>query len=172
MLCDDCKDKQASVHITKINNNQKTEKHLCDTCAQKSGELTFSSATDAKFAVQDFLKGMLGHGLAGPAQPRTAVCPGCGMTYSDFSRSGKIGCGQCYQTYGDRLEPLLRRIHGTAGHTGKVPKRGGGKLALRQQLRQLRDELDGLVGREEYEQAAKVRDEIKALEKQLSAEKG
>lgn len=170
MLCDDCKKKPASVHITKINNNQKTEKHLCDACAQKSGELSFSS--DAKFAVQDFLKGMLGHGPAGLTQSRsTASCPGCGMSYGDFGRSGKIGCGECYQTFGDRLEPVLRRIHGTANHTGKVPKRGGGKLAALQRLRQLRHELEGHVGREEYEQAARVRDEIKALEKELGAEK-
>jgi protein arginine kinase activator len=94
------------------------------------------------------------------------------MTYADFGRSGKIGCGECYTAYGDRLEPLLRRIHGTSCHTGKVPRRGGGKLALRQRLRQLKSELDGHVRNEEYEQAAKVRDEIKALEGQLKAERG
>ncbi|MDR7867624.1 MAG: UvrB/UvrC motif-containing protein [Sporomusaceae bacterium] len=171
MLCDDCKEKQASVHITKINNNQKTEKHLCDTCAEKAGELSFS--TDANFAFQDFLKGMMGASLAGPPQHRSeTACPNCGLTYGDFGRSGKIGCGECYTAYGDRLEPLLRRIHGTSAHTGKVPRRGGGKLALRQRLRQLRSELDRHVGREEYEQAAKVRDEIKALEGQINAEKG
>ncbi len=171
MLCDDCKEKPASVHITKINNNQKTEKHLCDTCAEKAGELTFS--TDANFAFQDFLKGMMGASLVGPPQHRgESACPSCGLTYGDFGRSGKIGCGECYTAYGDRLEPLLRRIHGTSAHTGKVPRRGGGKLALRQRLRQLRSELDRHVGREEYEQAAKVRDEIKALEGQINAEKG
>lgn len=171
MLCDDCKERPASVHITKINNNQKTEKHLCDVCAEKAGELSFS--TDANFAFQDFLKGMMGSSLAGlPHQRGEAACPNCGLTYGDFGRSGKIGCGECYTAYGDRLEPLLRRIHGTSTHTGKVPRRGGGKLALRQRLRQMKDELDRYVSREEYEQAAKVRDEIKALEGQINAEKG
>ncbi len=171
MLCDDCKEKQASVHITKINNNQKVEKHLCDSCAEKAGELSFS--TDANFAFQDFLKGMMGTSLAGPPKHRgEAVCPSCGLTYGDFGRSGKIGCGECYTAHGDRLEPLLRRIHGTSAHTGKVPRRGGGKLALRQKLRQLRSELDSHVGREEYELAAKVRDEIRALEGQIDGEKG
>jgi protein arginine kinase activator len=89
------------------------------------------------------------------------------MTYSDFSRGGKIGCSDCYSSYGERLEPLLRRIHGASSHTGKVPKRTGGKLALRQRLRLLRDNLERHVIREEYEQAAKVRDEVKTIEKEL-----
>jgi protein arginine kinase activator len=171
MLCDDCQERPASVHITKINNNQKTEKHLCEACAEKAGELTF--ATDANFVFQDFLKGMMGGSPAGlPQQRNEAACPNCGLTYSDFGRSGKIGCGECYTAYGDRLEPLLRRIHGTGSHTGKVPRRGGGKLALRQRLRQLKSDLERHVSNEEYEQAAKVRDEIKALEGQINGEKG
>jgi protein arginine kinase activator len=165
MLCDDCKERPASVHITQVNNNQKFEKHLCENCAQKSGELTF--ATESKFTVQDFLKGMFNHGFVNVAQPASeAPCPNCAMTYGDFSRGGKIGCSTCYATYGDRLEPLLRRIHGASSHTGKVPKRGGGKLSLRQQLLLLRRQLEGHVAKEEYEQAAKVRDEIRTLEQQ------
>jgi protein arginine kinase activator len=166
LLCDDCKERPASVHITQVNNNQKLEKHLCENCAAKSGELTFS--TDNKFTVQDFLKGMFNHGFANvPRHASEAPCPNCGMTYGDFSRGGKIGCSTCYTTYGERLEPLLRRIHGASSHTGKVPKRGGGKLTLRQRLVQLRHELECHVAKEEYEQAAKVRDEIRTLEQQL-----
>ncbi|MBP2655264.1 MAG: UvrB/UvrC protein [Firmicutes bacterium] len=166
MLCDDCKERPVSVHITKINNNQKTEKHLCEQCAQKYGEIQFS--TDNQFSVQDFLKGMFNHSFTNVPQYREEThCPNCGMTYSDFSRNGKIGCGECYAAYGERLEPLLRRIHGTSTHTGKIPKRSGGKLALKQRLKQLKQELEQCVGREEYEQAAKVRDEIKAIDKKL-----
>jgi len=167
MLCDNCKERPASVHITKINNNQKTEKHLCEQCAQNSGEINFSP--DANFSVQDLLKGMFSHGFSGSPQCQVeSACPSCGMTYDDFSRYGKIGCGDCFSAYGDRLEPLLRRIHGTCSHTGKVPKRSGGKMVTRQKLKQLRRELEGYVIREEYEQAARVRDEIRASEKELS----
>lgn len=167
MLCDDCRERPASVYITKIHNNQKTERHLCDVCAQKSGELSFS--TDAKFGVQELLKGMFNYGFANQAQPQVEqVCPHCGMSYTDFSRTGKLGCSGCFTAYGERLQPLLRRIHGTCSHTGKIPKRSGGKLADQQRLKQLRQDLDRHVSREEYEQAAKVRDEIKALEKDLN----
>lgn len=167
MLCDDCRERPANVHVTKINNNHKVERHLCDACAQKTGEISFS--TDTQFAVQDFLKGMLSHGFAGfPRSEAAARCPNCRMTFEDFSRSGKIGCSVCYDSFSDRLNPMLHRIHGTAGHTGKIPKRCGGALALRQRLKQLRQELEHFVSREEYEQAAKIRDDIKALEKELN----
>ncbi|EGO62873.1 UvrB/UvrC motif-containing protein [Acetonema longum] len=169
MLCDDCKKRPACVHITKIVNNQKVEKHLCEQCAQNAGELQF--ALDSSFSVHDFLKGMFTHGMidgGSPAVKNEIACPNCGMTYSDFSQNGKIGCSVCYTTYADRLERLLRRVHGASAHTGKVPCRTGGALVARQKIKQLKKTLEQLVAREEYEQAAKVRDEIKGLERNMS----
>lgn len=167
MLCDNCKERAASVHITQITNNEKVERHLCGQCAHNSGEMSF--VPDSQFTgIQDLLKGMFNHGFASlPQNKNESPCPSCGMTYGDFSRGGKIGCSDCFSTYGERIEPVLRRIHGTSSHTGKVPKRAGGKMAIRQKLKQLRQNLDNLVSREEYEQAAKIRDEVKALEKEL-----
>jgi len=167
MLCDDCKKRQACVHITKIANNQKIDKHLCEQCARESGEMIFS--TDHKFSVHDFLKGMFSNSFADAAQPKVEACANCGMTYRDFSRSGKIGCSACYSTFGSRLEPLLRRIHGASVHTGKVPRRSGGMLEIKQRIKQMRQQLEQYVANEEYEQAARLRDEIRNLEKELNA---
>ncbi len=164
MLCDECKIRPASIHITKINNNKKVERHLCEECAEKLGEMKV--AFQKNISVNDFLKGMFNLDFISD-KPQNVSCPNCGMTYDDFSRGGKIGCSVCYQTFYHQLEPLIRRIHGTCSHTGKVPKRAGGSLALKQKLKQLRHQLDQLVGREEYEKAAKVRDEIRALEVEL-----
>lgn len=166
MLCDQCKSKPACVHITKIVNNQKIEKHLCEECAQSSGEMSFSMVNN--FSVNDFLKGMFNYEFVNGASPISeAACPNCGMTYSDFSRSGKIGCSSCYQVFGAKLEPLIRRIHGTCGHTGKVPRRGQGTLEIKLRLKRMKQELERHIAAEEYEQAAKLRDEIRALEKQM-----
>ncbi|VBB08494.1 uvrb/uvrc motif [Lucifera butyrica] len=166
MLCDECKKNPACVHVTKITNNQKVERHLCEQCAQSLGEMKVSLNTS--FSVHDFLKGMFSHDfMEGNHFHNEAACPNCGMTYTDFSRGGKIGCGTCYQVFADRLEPLIRRIHGTCGHTGKVPKRTGGTIEVKQRLKRLRQELERYVAHEQYEQAAKVRDEIRSLEKQL-----
>lgn len=167
MLCDECRKRPACMHITKIVNSQKIEKHLCEQCAAEHGEMKISF--DDNFSVHDFLKGIFSntYGDNSHIQHETA-CSQCGMTYRDFSRNGKIGCNACYQTFGDRLIPLLRRIHGASAHIGKVPRRGGGKIAVKQQLQRLRQEIERCVAREEYEEAAKLRDKMRALEKQVN----
>jgi protein arginine kinase activator len=166
MLCDECQKRPACVHITKITNNQKVDKYLCEQCAKETGEIIFS--TDHKFSVHDFLKGMFSHGLT-DAPPKPVACENCGMTYQDFSRTGKVGCSSCYTVFGDKFEPLLRRIHGSSTHTGKIPKRSEGALKLRQQVKELRHKLEQAIANEEYEQAACLRDEIRQLEKELNA---
>lgn len=171
MLCDDCKKNQACVHLTQISSTEKIDRHLCEECAKKYGELIFNP--DQKFSVNDFLAGIFNNGLdsiGDVSQPKTAVCPSCGMSYRDFSRTGKIGCSDCYMAFGKRLEPLLRRIHGANSHIGKVPRRSGGEIAFRQRVAAMRKALGAHVANEEYEQAADLRDQIKALEKQIQAQ--
>ena len=170
MLCERCQKRQASMHITKIVNGQKQEQHLCEECAKESEMLVFA-VTPHVFTVQDFLKGMF-HPVS-HQEPKSAVaCPECGMTYQDFSRSGKIGCGTCYKVFAQDLEPVIRRIHGTSAHTGKVPRRSGEVLEVRQKLIRLRQSLEKAVEREEYEAAASFRDEIRALESEINAFEG
>ncbi|QJW47509.1 hypothetical protein HA075_18050 [bacterium BFN5] len=166
MLCDECKKRPACVHITKITNNQKVDKYLCEHCAKENGELIFS--TDHKFSVHDFLAGMFSHGLSETAQPKIEACKNCGMTYRDFSQTGKVGCSNCYVTFGNKFEPLLRRIHGSSAHIGKIPKRSEGVLEIRQRVKGLRQKLEQAITDEEYEQAACLRDEIRQLEKELN----
>ena len=166
MLCDGCKKRPASVHITEITNNQKVEKHLCEQCAKVNGEIGFS--VDQQFTVQDLLKGIFKLAITEATPKKDEVtCSHCGLTYADFSRNGKIGCSGCYSAFGRRLEPLLRRIHGNNVHTGKIPKRAGVQLAVNQRLNRLKKQLEQHVALEEYEQAAKVRDEVKGLEEDL-----
>ena len=100
------------------------------------------------------------------------TCPNCGMSYADFQQTGKIGCSVCYGTFRRQLEPLLRRIHGTSTHSGKIPRRSGGTLELKQEIKRLRGELKEKVAQEEYEEAARLRDEVRALEQKLSAKEG
>lgn len=168
MLCEDCKKNQACVHLTQISNGKKEEKHLCQACAKAYGDFIFPE--EQKFSVNDFLAGMFHSNLADAQQPQEETCPNCGMTYRDFSRTGKIGCSVCYKTFAAKLEPILRRIHGASGHTGKIPKRTGGRIELRQRCAALRAALQRHVAKEEYEEAAKLRDEIKALESALAEE--
>ena len=166
MLCDDCQKRPATMHITKIHNNKKLEKHLCEQCAGSSGEGGLFT-WDSKLSVHDLLKGMFCYEHTDSLNRPGTTCQSCGMNYSDFSRTGKIGCGNCYNSFGAKLEPVIRRMHGACGHTGKVPKRAGEKISVRSRLLKLRQELERYVSREEYEEAARIRDEIRILEQKL-----
>ena len=167
MLCDECGSNAACVHMIKVLNGVKTEQHLCGTCASSAGEACFS--TGIHFSVNDLVKAMFSQELDDAAESELA-CPNCGMVFSDFSRSGKIGCNVCYGIFHEQLEPILRRVHGTNTHTGKVPRRAGNQIRLRLAVKGLRKDLEQSVEREDYENAAKIRDNIRLLEKQLVTE--
>ena len=93
------------------------------------------------------------------------------MSFRDFAQQGKIGCSVCYEAFREELMPLLRRLHGAGNHRGKIPKRAGGALALKQRIERLRTAQERAVAKEEYEKAAQYRDEIRALSVQLAAQK-
>ena len=178
MLCDDCGRNEAVVHITQIGPDGKVEKNLCEHCAANYGEFLARPQDQRQMSMDDFLKGIFSNSNNDGAEPVRAsgqselACPNCGMSYRDFQQSGKIGCAQCYQTFRPQLEPLLRRIHGSSVHRGKIPHRSGGTLELKQQIGLLRQQLQESVAHEAYEQAAEYRDKIRALEKELSLKEG
>lgn len=167
MLCDECGSNAACVHLIKVVNGVKTEKHLCETCASSAGEACFS--TGIHFSVNDLVKAMFSQEID-TSVASELICPNCGMDFADFSRSGKIGCSVCYEVFHEQLEPILRRVHGTSSHTGKVPVKAGNAVRLRLKVKGLRQELDRSVQCEDYENAAQIRDTIRLLEKELQSE--
>ena len=179
MLCDDCGHHEAVVHIVQIGPQGRVEKNLCEKCAAGYGELMPESQPRKNMSVDDFLRGMFRQPAEQGEKPKeregeplVLTCPNCGMSYEDFQQTGKIGCSVCYGTFRRQLEPLLRRIHGTSTHSGKIPRRSGGTLELKQEIKRLRAELQEKVAQEEYEEAAKLRDKVRAMEKELSAKEG
>lgn len=166
MLCDNCKKNEANVHITKIINNDKTVLNLCEECAQEyQKQMGFAQPA---FSFHKFLASLLEQSnmMTGKpdVSPGIVKCPLCGTTRQVFSQYGKLGCDRCYDTFESSLSPLIRRVHGRERHTGKVPKRSGQDIRLKKQLAGLKMKLQELVAKEEFEEAAKVRDQIRALE--------
>ncbi len=170
MLCQECNQRQASVHLTRIINNQKTEVFLCEECAQNKGEFNLAGEP---FSFHNLLSGILN-----PSQQKgvrnvgyrdsSRTCDLCGLTYSDFARQGRFGCSDCYQQYeGQQLDKLLRRIHGSSEHTGKIPRRKGGDMKKRKELQSLKERLQQAVEKEAFEEAAVLRDKIRELENEL-----
>jgi len=166
VLCDECKKRPATFHMTKVVNNEKTERHLCEQCAREKGEIQFSMEPD--FSIHQLLAGLLNYGGEAGVQPdleKDVVCGVCGSTYDEFARTGRLGCSHCYEEFEDQLEPIIRRVHGASSHTGKVPKRGARSLMVKREVQSIRNQLQAAIAHEDFELAAKLRDQIKAMEK-------
>lgn len=164
MLCEECGKKPATVHITKIENGKKTDIHLCEQCALSKNPFVINTS----FSINDLLTGMLNNAASLPIKvdflddPKCSVC---GLNYSHFRETGRFGCSNCYKSFGERLNPLFRRLHGNISHTGKIPVRTGGKLQKARDIEKLKAELAAAVKNEEYEKAAEIRDKIRELDK-------
>jgi len=170
MLCENCHKKPATVHITKIINDQQTEQHLCEECAREQQGLSDISI-ELNFSIPQLLASLLGQGdnLSGKLSVQPLAmrrCPTCSLSYKRFGQEGKFGCRNCYREFADRLDPLFRKIHGNSRHMGKVPIRGSHALNRKRQLEDLRTELQAAVGQEDYELAAVLRDRIRDMEEQ------
>lgn len=161
MLCDICGKNPATVHLTEIVDEQMNELHLCEECArQKSAQM------EQQFGLSDLLAGLAE--FEKPAVDKEAAglkCPNCKLTYADFKKIGRLGCGECYVTFRKYLAPLLRKIHGSSQHFGKSPARAAKAPKKKPDLQDLRDRLQKAVADEEFEEAARIRDQIKELEK-------
>jgi protein arginine kinase activator len=169
MLCDICHKNPATVHLTEIIDNQMTELHLCEPCAQEK-----SSQMEQQFGISDLLAGLVDFDKQAQAQEKiTAECLNCHLTYKDFKKIGRLGCSECYTYFKKYLASLLKRIHGSNQHTGKIPaklaqvyKQRKKAPAVTASLPELRDKLQRAISLEEFEEAARLRDQIRQLEKQ------
>ncbi len=173
MICQECGERQATLHFTKIINGEKAEFHICETCAKEKGEVL--PGMNNSFSIHNLLSGLLNIEPSGEKMGRQYAgslrCPNCGLTYSQFSSSGRFGCAVCYQTFGERLDPLFSKIHsGNVSHNGKIPHRSGTRLKIKRKLQSRKEELQKAVMNEEFELAARLRDEIRELESELSGE--
>ncbi len=157
MLCIICKQNQAKVHLTQIVGDKMQKVDLCEECAKNKGV-----NDPAGFSLADLLLGLGASQEIDKGSDGVQIkCPSCGFTQSDFKKAGRLGCSECYKTFAEGLESLLKTMHKGVRHLGKVPQ------ALRQsqdtanQLKQLQKQLDKAVTDENFEQAAGLRDEIK-----------
>lgn len=170
MLCDKCGKRPATVHYQQVVNGAVSAQHLCSQCATGAawgfGELDFNKLFSS--AVR--------------SERKSAVCPQCGMSLAEFQQSGRMGCAACYAAFSEALQPLIKRYHGERRHRGKIKRpvkfvSGGSeplsppdgllankiyeKLALQKQLAEL-------VEMEKFEEAAQVRDRLRAVESEIA----
>ncbi|HEV3144440.1 MAG TPA: UvrB/UvrC motif-containing protein [Gemmataceae bacterium] len=155
MKCEKCP-KQATLHITEILGEDRYEEHhLCEQCAHE-----YIYEPDGKKSGKT-LEGLDDEELGALNQRQ---CPQCGMKFIEFRNSGRLGCPHDYEAFAEELIPLLENIHGDTRHAGKVPRRLPQTRQTQSELTRLRRQLQDAVSQEAYEEAAKIRDQIRLLE--------
>lgn len=170
MLCERCGKKEASVHLTRIVNNKKEEIHLCEDCARKSRKINIDKKN---MTFQSLLSGILNYNLSNQ-KPSIfdndfdyLVCKNCGLSYQEFTQKGFFGCAKCFDNFQDELDSLFKRIHGNNRHTGKIPLSLQEKFETELEIDELKKEMQNAVQKENFERAAKIRDEINVIKKDI-----
>ncbi|CAN5248829.1 UvrB/UvrC motif-containing protein [soil metagenome] len=183
MTCDCC-DRKATVFLTQIVGDKMQKVNLCDACSKEQG------VTDPTgFALADLLTGIGNEKpIRRPARPREAACPACGFTQTDFKKTGRLGCANCYTVFREAISSILANMHRGTHHTGKRPCSAGippeedftsppprpnpasptgqpSPFAIQKvRLDTLQSELAAAVAAENYEKAADLRDKIQKLQ--------
>lgn len=162
---------EATVHLTEIRDGKKHEMHLCETCAAEKG-----LPGKSHFSISDLLAGIAGQAAASSAstsgkhkRTKETACSVCSTTLTQFQASGRFGCPECYVTFRDDVQGLVEKIHDSAQHIGKVPRRVSSEISLQKDVRQLQVELKRAIKREDYEKAAAIRDQIRQFEERLKS---
>lgn len=162
LKCDFCT-KPATVHLTQIINNKVHKVDLCEECAKQKG------VTDPSgFSLADLL---LKASLNPEAPEGVTRCEQCGFTQADFKKLGRFGCPACYEAFKDVLAPMLPGIHKGSVHTGKVPRTALSRKSLHDRLSKLETDLSEAIKSENYEDAARFRDEINQVKQAFAPPK-
>ena len=164
MLCDICKKNVATVHLTQMVEGKTKKVDLCEACSKEKGV-----DDPTGFSLADLL---LGLGAAQEIEQASAGgeirCPHCGFTQADFNKAGRLGCAECYQTFAEGLESLLKTMHKGTKHVGKVPQVFRQTQDMADKLKNLQKKLEKAISNEDFETAATLRDEVKALRAQMT----
>ena len=174
MLCDNCGKNEANVKYTQIINGVKKEMKLCEKCSKELGidDINFNMPIDFSSFLGDLISDYEENNfMPMMPTPKKLKCHYCNTTYSEFLNTGKFGCAECYDAFSNKIESVLKRIHGSNKYLGRKSKKAVNKVQKNQEqkeddkLKKLEKDLKQAIKEERYEDAAKTRDEIKKLEK-------
>jgi len=151
------------VHLTQIAGDKMQKVDLCEECAKNKGV-----NDPAGFSLADLLLGLgASDQMEQSAGGSELRCPKCGFTQADFKKAGRLGCSECYNTFAEGLEGLLKTMHKGTHHVGKVPHSLQQNKELTERLKALQKKLAKAIEEENFEQAALLRDEIRQMSNKL-----
>ena len=177
MKCENCGKNEANVKYTQIINGDKKQMFLCEECSEKLGigNMNFNMPID----FSSFFGGMLEDSDFMPLFPevKELKCDNCNMTFDEFINTGKLGCPACYEAFSEKIDPMLKRIHGSNRYIGKKLNKANKEEIIHQsednkkdnsksKKEELEEDLKQAISEERYEDAAKIRDQIKGLKEE------
>ena len=181
MLCDNCGNREANVRYSENINGRKKELQKSEECSKKLGieNIDFNMPID----FSSFFGGLLEDFGTNDFMPlfnevKQLKCDNCGYTFEDIVNTGKLGCENCYSVFENRLDPIIKKIQGSNKHVGRTGKIIDSKISEKinnkdsktennkdvSKVEKLQNDLKKAIKEEKYEEAAKIRDEIKKIE--------
>ncbi len=165
MLCQKCKQNNATSHIHYVRNGVVRDMYLCSGCAKEYKTKSFYDADILKM-----LTSLLDDGFEN--NKTVLKCDCCGADFDEIRRTGKVGCGNCYKVFEKQLSTTIARLHGRTTHIGKTlgisttdkSASVAENNSPENRLENLKKRLAEAIAKEEYEKAAVIRDEIRKME--------
>jgi protein arginine kinase activator len=159
MKCDICGNPEVVIHVQQMTDGEEIELHLCDRCAAFKG--ITRGEDKVEFSISNLLMGLVD--LKNARTNVASECPGCGLTLENFKKRAMLGCSECFNTFGKEIRDIVEKMFGRTRHKGKYPKRLQAYKSILIDLEGLKIRLEKAVEAENYEEAAKLRDQIKEL---------
>lgn len=163
MSCEKCGKEHGIIYVTRLSEGVLREVQLCESCFREESQVEISDIQSANHMLSALLDAV----SQSPLQVgwiKTTSCSRCGMTYGLFRELGKMGCSECYKTFGSRIETALQNWHGHKAHRGKSPLQSQGIQSLRHKRQMIKEQLAKAIREENFEEAARLRDLIMTLE--------
>ena len=176
MLCQNCGKNEVTFRYTQVINGVKKEMNLCDNCARELGlkDINFNMPISFSSFLSDFFNDYSDNLLPSFIGTEASRCNNCGTTFDNFINSGEFGCSSCYGIFENRISPILKNLQGATRHVGRgyreieTKTENTEKVAKTEKkeskLEKLQKDLQKAIKDERYEDAAKIRDEIKKIE--------
>ena len=167
-LCEECGVNEACYTISVMMGEQITQRHLCADCMAKMNmNLAAGNVKHLLSAIMSAISGSVEEAAATASEEADAgasiVCERCGISLSQFTKSGKLGCPNCYQAFREQLTPMLQQIHGRVQHAGRKPLDDEAAQRRRAGYERLSRQLEQAVAMEDFETAAILRDQLRQL---------
>lgn len=157
--------KPATLHITEIHDGNAVALHLCEGCAREYlEENREESVSEPGAELAAKLEALVGE----DGNPPLLRCSNCDLSFNEFRERGRLGCPRCYDDFHAELVPLLENIHEALDHRGKRPVRNPGQTEDQSRLVHMRAQQRDAIRREDYEAAARLRDQIAEIEATLT----